>query len=99
MTIYHQQAANLNDSDQSVDFIFGEKNKYQQTGNAHLQYELTIEKDVAVAANRVLVNGDAIRSVKNAFAYCFNKARLRTTRGSDIGHNKYVGQVSTIMRV
>ena len=36
--------------------------------------------------------------MKNAFAYCFEEARLTTTGGSDIEHNKYVGQVSTIMR-
>ena len=58
---YHQQAANLNDSDQNIDFVFGEIDNYHQIGNAYLQYELTIEKDVAVAANRVLVNGVAIR--------------------------------------
>ena len=57
-----------------------------------------IEKNVAVAANGVLVYGDAIRLVNNAFAYCFKEAHLSTTGGSDIEHNKYVGQVTTIMR-
>ena len=65
---------------------------------AYFHYELMIEKDVAVAANRVLVNRDAIRLVNNAFAYCFKEARLSTTGGSDIEHNKFVGQVSSIMR-
>ena len=59
---------------------------------------MTIEKDVAVAANRALVIGGAIKLVNNAFAYCFKEARLSTAGGSDLEHNKYSGQVSTIMR-
>ena len=35
----HQQAANLNDSDQVTEFILGENNNYIQIGNAYLQYE------------------------------------------------------------
>ena len=95
---YHQQAANLKDSDQNVDFIIGENKNYHQIGKAYFHYQLMIEKDVAVAANRVLVKGDAIRLVNNAFAFCFKEARLRTTGGSDIEYNKFVGQDSTIMR-
>ena len=45
----YQQAANLNDSDQNIESIFGENNNYHQIGNAYLQYEVTIEKDAAVA--------------------------------------------------
>ena len=59
---------------------------------------MTKQKDVAVAANRVLVIGDAIRLVNNAFACCFKEARLSRTGGSDIEHNKYVGQISTFIR-
>ena len=98
MKIYHQQAANLNYSDQNIDFIFGYINNYHQIGNAYLHYELAIEKDVAVATNRVLVNEDAIRLVNYAFGYCFKEALLSTTGGSNIEDNKFVGQVSTIMR-
>ena len=93
----HQQAANLNDSDQTIEFVFGENNNCHQVGIAYLQYELTIEKDVAVAANRSRVNGDGIRLVNNAFAYCFKEARSITTEGSYIEHNKYCGQFSTNM--
>ena len=56
LKIYHQEVANLTDSDQNIKFIFGENNNYHQVDNGVLQYELTIEKDVAVAANRVLVD-------------------------------------------
>ena len=98
LKICHQQAANLKASDQNVEFLVGENNNCHQIGNVCLQYELTIEKGVAVAANSVLVNGDAIRLVINAFAYCFREARLSTTGGSDIEHNKYIGKKPTIMR-
>ena len=51
-----------------------------------------------MSANRVLVNGDANRLVNNQFGFCFKEAILSTTGGSNIEHNKYVGQVSSIMR-
>ena len=34
----------------------------------------------------------------NALAYTFEETRLATTGGSDLEHNKYVGQISSIMR-
>ena len=71
MKTYHQQSANLNVSDQYFELIFGENNNYQQIGNAYLEHEIRIEKNVAVAANRVLVNGENIRVVNNTFAYWF----------------------------
>ena len=98
MKIYYQQAANLNDSDQNIEFTFGENYNYHQIGNAYLQYEMTIEKDVAIAADGVFVDGNVISLVNNAFAYCFKEARLSKTGSGDIEHNKYVGQISTIMR-
>ena len=94
---YHQQTAKLNDSDPNIEFILGEIDNFQQIGNAHLEYGLKIEKDVAVVANRALVDGDVISLVNIAFTYCFTEARL-STGGSDIEDNEYVGQVSTIMR-
>ena len=78
--------------------IFGESIKYNQIGNAYLQYEITIEKGVANAADRVVVDGNVIRLLNNAFAYCFKEASLATMGGSDIEHNKDYGQISTIMR-
>ena len=37
--------------------------------------------------------------MNNGFAYCFEEARTRTTGVADLEHNKYVENVSTIMRV
>ena len=88
----------MNDFYQINEIIFGENNNYHQIGKAYLQYELTIEKGVAFAANRFLVNRDSIRLINNAFADSFHEARLSTTGTKDIKHKKYVGQFSTNMR-
>ena len=96
---YHQQATNLKDSDQNIESIFGENNNYHQIGNPYFQCELTKEKSVPNAADRILVDGDIFRIINNAFACYFDEARLSTAGGSDIKHIKYVGQPSTIMRV
>ena len=98
MKIHHQQAANLYDFHQNIEFKIREKIVYHQIGNAYLQNQLKREKDVALAVKRGLVNGDVIRLVNNALAYCFKEARLSTTGGSDIEHNIYLGQNSTITR-
>ena len=37
--------------------------------------------------------------IKNALAFCLQEIRYSTTGGSDLEHNKYVGQVGTIMRL
>ena len=44
-------------------------------------------------------NEDPIRLVNNGFAFCFKEACLSTTLRSDIEHNKFCGQISTIMKV
>ena len=98
LKLYHQQAGNLNNSDQNIEFISAENNNYHQIGNDYLQNEMTKERDVAVAASRVFVNGDANRFLNNAFAFCFKRARLSTTGSSDREHIKNVGQISSNMR-
>ena len=97
--VYLQSGANLNDSNQNVEFIFGENNNYHQIGNSYLEFDITIRKVVAVGANPNSTDADQIRLINNAFAYCFTQATLTTTGGMDIEDIKYVGQVSTIMRL
>ena len=92
LKIYHQQAANLNNPDQNVEFIFAENNNCHQIGNA-IEFDIIV-RDTAGA----FINASNIRLIDNALAYCFKEARLSTAVGSDLEHNKYVGQVSTIMR-
>ena len=97
--VYHHQGANLNDSNQNVEFIFGENNNYHQIGNAYLEFGITIRKVVAAPADPNFANADQIRLINNAFAYCFTQATLTTIGGMDIEDIKHVGQVSTIMRL
>ena len=93
--IYHQQGAQLNQSDQNIEFIFGENNNYNQIGNDYLKFNITIRKSDTTKFHIE----DPIRLIKNGYAFCFKEARLNTNIGSDIEPNKFCGQVSTIMEV
>ena len=44
LRIYHQQGAQLNQSDQNIEFIFGENNNYHQIGNGYLEFDITVRK-------------------------------------------------------
>ena len=92
--VYHQQGAQLNQSDQNIEFIFGENNNYHKVGDSYLEFDITVRRNNGVDFD----NDDPIRLTNNAFAFVFKEARLCTTPGSDLEHNKYVGQISTIMR-
>ena len=61
MKVYHQQTAELKDSDQNIEFIFGENSNCHEIVHACLQFHINIEKDVAFAADRVFLDGDVIR--------------------------------------
>ena len=93
--IYHQQGAQLNQSDQNIEFIFGENNNYYQIGNGYLEFNITVRKN----DTKNFHVEDPIRLVNNGFAFCFQEARLSTNVGSDIEHNKFCGQISTLMKV
>ena len=93
--VYHQQGAQLNDPDQNIEFIFGENKSYHQVGNSYLEFDITVRRE----DNANFTNNSRIRLTNNAFAYCFKEARLSIISGSDLEHNKYVGQISSIMRV
>ena len=92
--IYHRQGDQLNQSDQNIEFIFGENNNFHQIGNAYLEFNITVRKNDDTNFHY----DDPIRLVNNGFAFCFKEARLSTIIGSDIEINKFCGQVSTIMR-
>ena len=93
--IYLQQGAQLNQSNQNIEFIFGENNNYHQIGNGYLEFNITVQKNDTTNFHLK----DPIRLVNNGFAFCFKEARLSTNIGSDIEHNKFCEQVSTIMKV
>ena len=91
--IYHRRDQ-LNQSDQNIEFNFGENNNYHQIGNAYLEFNITVRKNDDTNFHY----DDPVCLVNNGFAFCFKEARLCTTIGSDIAINKSCGQVSTIMR-
>ena len=92
--IYHRQGDQLNQSDQNIEFNFGENKNYHQIGNAYLDFNITVRKNDTTNFH----NDDPIRLVKNAFAFCSKEACLTTSIGGDIEINKFCGQTSTIMR-
>ena len=92
--IYHRQGDQLNQSDQNIEFIFGETNNYHQIGNAFLEFNITVRKNDDTNFHY----DDPVMLVNNGLAFCFKEARLSTTIGIDIEINKFCGQVSTIMK-
>ena len=94
LKVYHQQGAQLNQSDQNVEFIFSENNNYNQIGNSYLEFDITVRRN----DNNDFDKYSAIRLTNNGFGYVFKEGRLSATSGSDLEHNKFVGQVSTNMR-
>ena len=100
LKVYHQEGANLENSDQNVEFIFREINNYQQIGTSYLQFNKTVREADNKNFNETndpATNG-LIRLVNNGFSYCFKEGRLATTGATDLQHKKYVGQIFTIMR-
>ena len=93
--ICHQQGAQLNQSDQNIEFIFGENNNYHQIGNGYLELNIIVRKNDTTNFHIE----DPTRLVNNGYAFCFKEARLSTNIGSDIEHNKFCGQIPTIMTV
>ena len=82
---YHRQGDQLNQSDQNIEFIFGENNNYHQIGNAYLEFNITVRKNDTTNFH----NDYPIRLVNNGFAFSFKEARLTTSIGGDIEINKF----------
>ena len=84
LKIYHQRGVHLNQSDQNIEFIFGENNNYHQVGNSYLEFDITVRRE----DNANFTDNSHIRLTNNAFAYCFKENSLGVTSGSDFEHNK-----------
>ena len=93
--IYHRQGDQLNQSDQIIEFIFVENNNYHQIGNTYLEFNNTVR----INDDTKIHYDDLVRLVNNGFAFCFKRARLSTTIGSDFEINNFCGQISTFMKV
>ena len=44
LKVYHQQGAQLNQSDQNTEIIFGKNPNYLKIGNAFLEFDITVPK-------------------------------------------------------
>ena len=95
LRVHHQQGAQLNQSDQNNEIIFPENNNHNQIGNGYLEFDITVRRSDSTNFHY----DDPIRLVNNGFAFCFKEARLSTTLGSDIEHNKFCCQVSPIIKL
>ena len=69
LKIYHQQGANLSDSNQNVQFIFDANNIYRQIGNSYNEFHRTVRNTVGD-----FIDGSNIRLLNNAFTFCFEEA-------------------------
>ena len=89
LEVYHQQGAQLHPSDQNIEFFFSENNNYHQIGNGYSEFDITVQKIILQIF--ITSNENPIRLINNGFAFCFKEARLSTSIGSDIEHNKFWG--------
>ena len=98
--IYHQSGANVDAENSQIKFYFGENHNFIQVGNGYLEFDIRVKRANGNAFAIGLAPGaDIIRLVNNAFAYTIHDARISSAAGVEIEQNKYVGPVSTIMRV
>ena len=99
--IYHQSGANVDAANSQIKFYFGENHNFIQVGNGCLDFDIRVRRGGGLF--RVPVNdgdpNDITRLVNNVFDYTIHDARISTTAGVEIEQNKYVGPVSTIMRL
>ena len=93
--IYHQHGAEVNNENQNIEFYFEENLNYIQIGNAYLEIDIEVARD----DGDNFADADEIRLVNNALAYVFQEGRLSTSAGTEVEHNKNLGNVSTIMRL
>ena len=98
--IYHQSRANVKAEKSQIKFYFGENHNFFQEGNGYLEFDIRIRKndnaDFIIIDNNT---NEVIRLVNNAFAYTIHDGRISTSAGVEIEQNKYVGPISTIMRL
>ena len=97
--IYHQSGANVDAENSQIKFYFGENHNFFQVGNGYLEFDIRVRRDDGNAFTIVAPGNDIIRLVNNAFAYTIHDARISTSSGVEIEQNKYVGPISTIMRL
>ena len=95
----HQLGANVNSEKSNIKLLSVENHNFIQVGIGYLEFDIKIRKgnndNFSVTAPR----HDIFRLVNNAFAYTVHDAGISTSTGVEIEQNKFVGPVSTIMRL
>ena len=98
--ICHQSGANVDAENSQIKFYFGENHKFIQVGNGYLEFDIRVRRANGNAfAIGLAAAADIFRLVNNAFAYKIHDARISSIAGVEIEQNKYVGPISTIMRL
>ena len=97
--IYHQSGANVDAENSQIKFYFGENHNFIHVGNGYLEFDIRIRRDDGNPFTIVAPGNDIIRLVNNAFAYTIHDAIISSSAGVEIEQNKYVGPISTIMRL
>ena len=97
--IYHQSGANVDAENSQITSYFGENHNFIQVGNGYLEFDIRVRRADGNAFTFVAPGNDIIRLVNNAIAYTIHDARISTSAEVEIEQNKYVGPISTIMRL
>ena len=98
MKIYHQSGANVEAENSQIKFYFGENLNFIQIANEYLEIDIRVRR-ANINLFTIAPAMDTIRLVNNAFAYTIHDARISTSSGVEIEQNKFVGPISTIMRL
>ena len=93
--IYHQSGANVDDENSQIKFYFGENHNFIQVGNSYLDFDTRVRLD----NDNNFAESNLTRLINNAFAYTIHDVTISTSAGVEIEQNKYVGPISTIMRL
>ena len=92
---YHQHRAEVNNENQSFIIYLGENLIFIEIGNRYLGLE--IEKKSADGTNFTNVDNPIL--VNNGLTYVFQECMLSNSSGTEIEDYKYLGPVSTIMKL
>ena len=96
--IYRQSGANVDAEKSQINFFFGENHNFIQVGDGYLEFDIGVRRTDG-GPFTIAPRLDTMRLVNNAFAYTIHDARMSTSAEVEIEQNKYVGPISTIMRL
>ena len=97
--IYHQSGANVDAENSQTKFYIGENHNFIQVRNGYLEFDIRIRRADGNPFTIVAPGNDIKKLVNNAFAYTVHDARISSSSGVENEQNKFVGPISTIMRL